>query len=177
MKSHVPWSGTRLDRDERHHVRDQLAGNWVEVPDIDLVGTEINAEHMIAVEIGDDLVRVRPLLAGGIGSSPVADALEVVGHGANRTVTWNPKYLEVAAGIAGRKQKLARRLYTEVRRILAVRRRRVKEGQGPVRLVYHIGAHAPVGHLVDGVEVTQPRIERKEGWVRSHDEGLELQWG
>jgi hypothetical protein len=43
-------------------------------------------------------VRVRPLLAGGIGSGPVANALEVVGHGANRTVTQNPKYLEVAAG-------------------------------------------------------------------------------
>src|SRR4029077_12998979 len=139
-------------------VRDQLAGNWVELPDIYPVGTEINAEHMIAVEIGYDLVLVQPLLACVIVASPVADALEVVGHGANRTVTWDPKYLEVAAGIAGRKQKLPRQLHTKVRRILAVRRRRVEEGQGPVRLVYHIGAHTSVGHLVDGVKVPQPRI-------------------
>lgn len=42
---------------------------------------------------------MRSLLAVGIGSGPVADAREVVGHDTNGTVTADPKYLKVAPGI------------------------------------------------------------------------------
>jgi hypothetical protein len=69
--------------------------------------------------------------------------------------------LEVAAGIAGRKQILPRQLHTEVRRILAVRRR--VEGQG-LSVLSH-SAHTSVGHLVCGVKVPRPGSKaRKDGF-------------
>src|SRR5919109_5217928 len=131
---------------------------------------------MVAIQVSEDLMRVRSFLAVRVGSGPVADALEVVGHIADRAVGVDPKYLKIAAGVAGREQILPRGLHAEVRRILAVRRHRVEKRERPVRLVYHIGAHAPFGHLVDGVQVPQPRVESKVGWVRSYDEGLEVHW-
>src|SRR2546423_586965 len=76
------------------------------VPDIALVGAEVDAEHVIAIEVGEDLVRVRPFLTGGIGSGPVAGALEVVGLVADRTVTVDRKNLKVPAGVARCKQIL-----------------------------------------------------------------------
>ena len=102
MEGHVPWSGTGRDPCERYRVRVERARTLIEVPQIDLVGPEVDAEHVIAVEVGDYLVRVRPLLAGRVGSGPVADTLEIFGHCANRTVRQDPKYLKVTAGIAGR---------------------------------------------------------------------------
>jgi hypothetical protein len=71
VKRHVPWSGTGRDPCERYRVRVERARTWIEVPQIDLVGAKVHAKHVIAVEVGEDLVCVRPFLAGGIGSSPV----------------------------------------------------------------------------------------------------------
>jgi hypothetical protein len=108
----------------------------------------------------DDLVRVRTFLSGGIGTGPVADALEIVGHCANRTVTENLKHLKIAAGVAGCKKIPPRWLHAEMRGILAIRRdQRVERSQHPVRLVYDIGAHTPFRHLVNGIQVPHRRIE------------------
>jgi hypothetical protein len=102
MKRHVPRSGAGGDRHKRHSVRNQRSRSEIEVPHIDLVGPQINAEHVIASEVIEDLMRVRPFLAVGIGSGPVADALEIIGHGPDRTVTLDAKNLKVAAGVARR---------------------------------------------------------------------------
>ena len=99
----MTWSGTRRDRRKWHDVGDELASVCIEVPHVNLVGAEIDAKHVIAIQIGEDLVRMRPLLAVGVWAGSVADALEIVGHCANRAVTEDPKYLKVAAGVAGRK--------------------------------------------------------------------------
>ena len=91
VKGHVPWPGTGRDPCERYGVGVEHAGARIEVPDIDLVSAEIDAEHVITIEIGEDLVRVRAFLAGGIGPGPVADTLKVVGYIADRTVAVNGK--------------------------------------------------------------------------------------
>src|SRR5215469_15731827 len=110
MKGHVPWSGAGCDRRKRHRVRDELARSGIQVPDIDLVGAKIDTEHVIAVEVGKDLVRVRSFLAGRIRSGPVADALEIICLGSDRTVSRDAKNLKVAACVAGSEQILVRRL-------------------------------------------------------------------
>ena len=105
VEGHMTRPGTGRDWRERHAVLDELAGA-IEVPHIDLVGAEVDTEYVIAIEIGQDLVRVRPFLAVGVGAGPVADTLEIVGHCANRTAAVNLENLKISAGVAGRKQIL-----------------------------------------------------------------------
>ena len=76
MEGHVTWSGTRRDRRKWHDVGDELASVCIEVPHVNLVGAEIDAKHVIAIQIGEDLVRMRPLLA--VGVRPGAFALDEV---------------------------------------------------------------------------------------------------
>src|SRR5215472_14344060 len=97
----MSWPRAGRDRGKRHRIRDELTGAGIEVPDIDLVSAEVDAEHMIAVEVGEDLMRVRSFLAVGVGTGPVADTLEVVGHIADRTIAVDRKDLKIAAGVAG----------------------------------------------------------------------------
>ena len=101
VKGHVSWPRTGRYRRERHRVRDERT-TGIKVPDVDLVGAEVDAEHVIAIEVRQDLMCVRPLLTVRVGSGPVADALEVVRQRADRSVVEDPKHLKVPAGIAGR---------------------------------------------------------------------------
>src|SRR5204863_9243715 len=109
------------DRHKGHDIRTEFSGAGVEVPHIQLVGSEIDAEHVIAIKISEDLVRVRPFLAVRIGSGSVADALEIVGHVADRTVGIDSKDLKIAAGVTGGEQILPRGLHAEMGGILPVR--------------------------------------------------------
>jgi hypothetical protein len=129
---------------ERHLIRLEFSGCEVEVPHIDLVGAEVDSEHVMAGEIVQDLVRVRPLLAGRIGSRAIADALKIIGHRPDRTVAGDPKNLKIAAGIARREQVPPRRVHAEMRRVLSIRRLRIDECQRPIRRVYRKGADRPV---------------------------------
>src|SRR5215470_16662431 len=95
VEGHVPRPRTGRDGRKQHRVRVECAGTWIEVPQIDLVGPEVDAKHMITVEVREDLMRVRPFLAVGIGTGPVADTLEVVGHIADRAVAVDPKDLKI----------------------------------------------------------------------------------
>ena len=127
---------------------------------------------MVAIQIGEDLVGVRTFLPGGIRSSPVAHALELVGHGADKPISEDPKNRKVPAGVVGREEVLPGRLHAEMRGVLAVRRLRVKKAQRSVRLVDRVGAYMPVGHLVDRIQMLQRRVEREIRWVRRRH-GLE----
>src|SRR5205807_9413806 len=134
MERHVPWSGTGCDRHERHHVLDKLSRSRAEVPDVDLVGAEIDAEYVVAGKIVEDLMRVRALLASGIGSGPVANALKVVGHRSDGTVPVDPENLKIAAGVARREKTVPRSVSGEMRRVLADCRLHTGDAQCPVRL-------------------------------------------
>ena len=59
---------------------------------------------MVPIEVGKDLMRVGSFLASGIGARPIANALKVICHIADRTVAVDGKNLEVAAGVAGSEQ-------------------------------------------------------------------------
>jgi len=91
VEGHVPRPGARRDRCKRHRVRTEYASTGVEVQHVYLIGAEVDAEHMVAIQIGEDLVGVRTFLPGGIRSSPVAHALELVGHGADKPISEDPK--------------------------------------------------------------------------------------
>src|SRR4029434_4928550 len=78
MKRHVPRAGTGGNRRERHLVRTERAGSQIEIQRVDLVGAEIDAEHMLRIEVGEDLVRVRAFLPRWIGTRAIAHALEQI---------------------------------------------------------------------------------------------------
>ena len=172
VEGHVPRPGARRDRCKRHRVRTEYASTGVEVQHVYLIGAEVDAEHMVAIQIGEDLVGVRTFLPGGIRSSPVADALELVGPGADKPVSEDPKNRKVPAGVVGREEVLPGRLHAEMGGVLAVRRLCVEKAQHSVRLVDRVGAYMPVGHLVDRIQMLQRRVEREIRWVRRRH-GLE----
>src|SRR5947208_14742570 len=109
MERHVPWSGTGCDRRERHRVLRKLPRSRVEVPDVDLVGAQIHPEDVVAGRIVEDLMRVRALFPGGIGSGPVTDALQVDGHLSVSTVYVDLDTLKIADDVARREQIPPRR--------------------------------------------------------------------
>src|SRR5436305_130993 len=117
---------------------------------------------MVTGKVIQDLMRMRPFLSSGIGSRPVADALDIVGQIPDRAVARDLKDLKIAACVARRKEIPPRRLHAEMRGVLTVRRLHVDESQRPVR-IYRKGADRPGGNFVDAVQARQSRVERKLG--------------
>ena len=107
-------------------------------------------------------MRMRTLLAVRPGPGAIADALELVSHGTDRAIGVDPINREVAGSVIGRVEILSRRVNTDVRRKLSVRRRCVEEGQRSGRRVNGIGTYATSGIFVDGIEVSQRWVKRNE---------------
>jgi hypothetical protein len=81
----VAGSGARGDGRKGHLVQAPHACAEVEIPDVDLIGARVDAEDVIRVEVGEDLMRVRSL-AVRVGSGAVPLALEVEDLGADRPI-------------------------------------------------------------------------------------------
>ena len=64
VEGHVPGSGAGGDRCERNRVWAEQTVREVEVQNVDLVGPQVHAKDVIAVQISDDLVGMRALLTG-----------------------------------------------------------------------------------------------------------------
>ena len=63
--------GARRHRREGNGVRGQPARAQVEIQDVDLVGAQVDAEYVLGVQVGQDLVRVRAFLPVGFGPVPL----------------------------------------------------------------------------------------------------------
>ena len=96
----------------------------IEVQGVDLVGAQVDAEHMIPAEVSEDLVCMRTFLAVRAGPGAIADALELVGLGADRAIGVDPINREVAGAVIGRVEILSRRVDFDVCGELTVRRAR-----------------------------------------------------
>src|SRR6185436_1161129 len=112
------------DRCEWYRVRGEHTRPGIEIQDVDLVRAEVDAEHVTPVQVREDLVRVRRLLALGIGPSTVAGAEEDVGHGADRAVSEDPVNREAAwkaeVAVVGGENIVPGGLHADVRRECAV---------------------------------------------------------
>ena len=106
VEGHVARPRARSYGRKRHGVGAQRAAAEVQIQDIDLVGTQVDTKDMIPVEVGEDLVCVWSLLAGGIWAGPVTLTLEVSGLRADVPVRLDRKDREIAGGVVGRKQVL-----------------------------------------------------------------------
>ena len=166
MKGHVPGTGPRRHGRKRHGSRREDTGGEIEIQDVDLVGAQIDAEYVMCIEIGQDLVRVRALLSIRIGSATVADTLKIGRHRADRAVGLDPKRRKVAGRIIGRKEIASARMHAQVRRMHAVRRDHIEERQRPVGRIQRISTDAAGQVLVDRIQVGQRRIEREKRRVR-----------
>jgi hypothetical protein len=82
----VARTGAGRDRSEGHRVESERACAQVEVPRDDPVGTQVDAEYVVRVEVGEDLVGVSRFLTAGVGAGTVAVDVEVVGRQADRAV-------------------------------------------------------------------------------------------
>src|SRR5258705_9287285 len=113
---------------------------------------------------------MRTFLAGRVGSGAIANALELVSHRADRAIGEDPINREVASSVIGRIEILARGVDVDVRRKLTVRRGCVEESQRSGRRVDGIGAHAPSGIFVDGVEMRLRGVKLNERWFLSRND-------
>ena len=71
VEGHVPRARSGGNRRDRDLVRAQRAGGEIEIQHVDLVGAEVDTKHVLPIEVGEDLVRVRAFLAGGLGPVPL----------------------------------------------------------------------------------------------------------
>src|SRR5262245_51571771 len=148
----MPRTRTRSKRHKRYRVRAEHTRAEVEVQGVDLVGAKVDAEHVSAANVRENLMRMRSFLTRRVGPGAIADALERVGHGSDRPIGEDPINGEVAGPVIGRVEKLSRRVNADVSGELPVRRRGVEGGQVSVCRVDGIRTHAPRGIFVDGVE-------------------------
>src|SRR5439155_19052222 len=72
VERHVARSRARSDRRKRHRVRAEQTRAQIEIQRIDLVSAEVDAEHMIPAEVGENLMRVRTILAVRAGAGAIA---------------------------------------------------------------------------------------------------------
>ncbi len=162
MEDHVPGTGARHGADLGD--RPQRAALRVEPVRVHLVGAQVHGEDVGALGVGDDLVRVRALLAAGVGAG--AGVLHQARTRAHAAVGVDGVRGDAAGAVVRAEQVAAARVDREVGDVGAAGGPRLAQrGQGAVRTDREGPYRTLPSAVVQRVEHLPAGPRREEGGV------------